>query len=67
MNGKHTIMNPPPPPPKPSATPPGPPRPPVRAAKVEATFLSALDRVPSEREAFVAGASPWLGSGLAHH
>ncbi len=34
----------------------GPPRPPARAAKVEATFLSALDRAPEEREAFVAGA-----------
>ena len=33
----------------------GPLRPPARAAKVEATFLSALDRAPEQREAFIAG------------
>ena len=45
-----------PPPPPPPPRPPGPPSPPKPPARAEATFNSALEHPPEEREAFIAQA-----------
>ena len=52
----NTPVTPPPPPPRPNNPAKMPPMPPPMPARVEATFNSALDRPPAERDAFLAQA-----------